>query len=259
MHRARLPGPRRLAVEPRIDVLPGGVRLRRRAARPPAAPRAGADRRALARRHRVAALRGDVPRARRTARRRRRHRATSRTARWERPPPPERMPTLDRDRSALAGAPPAAVRHARRGVRADAARRTRTSSPSRPRHLTVHGANQNEDGTYSWKFDNYVHAGHLLDLTPEEVRRALGATSRARCCSSPAPRAGTSPMIDERRSSVVSATPATCSSTKPATGSTTTNRRVPRSRRGLPASVRTGTRRRGGTDHDLNGVGGRVP
>ncbi len=24
------------------------------------------------------------------------------------------------------------------------------------RHLTVHGVNQNEDGTYSWKFDNYV-------------------------------------------------------------------------------------------------------
>lgn len=26
------------------------------------------------------------------------------------------------------------------------------------RQLTVHGANQNEDGTYSWKFDNYVRA-----------------------------------------------------------------------------------------------------
>lgn len=24
------------------------------------------------------------------------------------------------------------------------------------RHLTIHGVNQNEDGTYSWKFDNYV-------------------------------------------------------------------------------------------------------
>lgn len=24
------------------------------------------------------------------------------------------------------------------------------------RHLTVHGVNQNEDGSYSWKFDNYV-------------------------------------------------------------------------------------------------------
>jgi pimeloyl-ACP methyl ester carboxylesterase len=31
-------------------------------------------------------------------------------------------------------------------------------SPERARHLTIHGVNQNEDGTYSWKFDNYVRA-----------------------------------------------------------------------------------------------------
>ena len=31
-------------------------------------------------------------------------------------------------------------------------------SPERARHLTVHGINQNEDGSYSWKFDNYVRA-----------------------------------------------------------------------------------------------------
>ena len=29
-------------------------------------------------------------------------------------------------------------------------------SPVQARHLTVHGVNQNEDGSYSWKFDNYV-------------------------------------------------------------------------------------------------------
>jgi len=29
-------------------------------------------------------------------------------------------------------------------------------SPEQARHLTVHGVNQNEDGTYSWKFDNYI-------------------------------------------------------------------------------------------------------
>ncbi|MGB5093826.1 MAG: alpha/beta hydrolase [Parvibaculum sp.] len=28
-------------------------------------------------------------------------------------------------------------------------------SPERARHLTIHGVNQNEDGSYSWKFDNY--------------------------------------------------------------------------------------------------------
>src|SRR4029077_10725358 len=26
------------------------------------------------------------------------------------------------------------------------------------RHLTIHGVKRNENGTYSWKFDNYVHA-----------------------------------------------------------------------------------------------------
>ena len=29
-------------------------------------------------------------------------------------------------------------------------------STEQARHLTIHGSNQNEDGTYSWKFDNYV-------------------------------------------------------------------------------------------------------
>ncbi|MET0628239.1 MAG: alpha/beta hydrolase [Acidimicrobiia bacterium] len=43
-------------------------------------------------------------------------------------------------------------------------------SPEQARHLTIHGANQNEDGTYSWKFDNYVHSGLGLDLSPEETR-----------------------------------------------------------------------------------------
>lgn len=32
-------------------------------------------------------------------------------------------------------------------------------SPAQARHLTVHGTLRNEDGTYSWKFDNYVRAG----------------------------------------------------------------------------------------------------
>ena len=29
-------------------------------------------------------------------------------------------------------------------------------SEEQAQHLTIHGTNQNEDGTYSWKFDNYV-------------------------------------------------------------------------------------------------------
>ena len=39
------------------------------------------------------------------------------------------------------------------------------------RYLTVHGVSQNEDGTYSWKFDNYARSGSPVDLTPDELRR----------------------------------------------------------------------------------------
>ncbi len=42
----------------------------------------------------------------------------------------------------------------------EAYQRMKTENPhlsaERAHHLTVHGMNQNEDGTYSWKFDNYV-------------------------------------------------------------------------------------------------------
>ncbi len=42
----------------------------------------------------------------------------------------------------------------------DAYERMQTENPhlteTQARHLTIHGSYQNEDGTYSWKFDNYV-------------------------------------------------------------------------------------------------------
>ncbi|MEQ9519415.1 MAG: alpha/beta hydrolase [Parvibaculum sp.] len=41
-------------------------------------------------------------------------------------------------------------------------------SPERARHLTIHGVSQNEDGTYSWKFDNYVRAFSPAGFNPEE-------------------------------------------------------------------------------------------
>ena len=37
-------------------------------------------------------------------------------------------------------------------------------------HLTVYGVNQNEDGTYSWKFDNYVRAWPPADITQDELQ-----------------------------------------------------------------------------------------
>ncbi len=42
-------------------------------------------------------------------------------------------------------------------------------SPEQARHLTQHGVNQNEDGTYSWKFDNYVRSRPPHDLTAEQI------------------------------------------------------------------------------------------
>ena len=38
------------------------------------------------------------------------------------------------------------------------------------KHLTVHGSNQNEDGSYSWKFDNYTHVMAPYDMTMKQTR-----------------------------------------------------------------------------------------
>ncbi|MFT5889493.1 MAG: pimeloyl-ACP methyl ester carboxylesterase [Zhongshania sp.] len=37
-------------------------------------------------------------------------------------------------------------------------------SAEQARHLTIHGASQNEDGTYSWKFDNYCRRMAPMDI-----------------------------------------------------------------------------------------------
>jgi pimeloyl-ACP methyl ester carboxylesterase len=47
-------------------------------------------------------------------------------------------------------------------------------SPEQARHLTQHGVNQNEDGTYSWKFDNYVRAWPPYDMTDADVTQLWG-------------------------------------------------------------------------------------
>jgi pimeloyl-ACP methyl ester carboxylesterase len=43
-------------------------------------------------------------------------------------------------------------------------------SAEQARHLTVHGVNQNEDGTYTWKFDNYVRAFPPYDMSGRDVQ-----------------------------------------------------------------------------------------
>ena len=47
-------------------------------------------------------------------------------------------------------------------------------SPEQAMHLTRHGVRQNEDGTYSWKFDNYVRAWPPYDMTRDEIRYLWG-------------------------------------------------------------------------------------
>ena len=55
----------------------------------------------------------------------------------------------------------------------DAFRRMQSENPhlseEQARHLTIHGSNQNEDGTYSWKFDNYVRAHLPIGLDSDEL------------------------------------------------------------------------------------------
>ena len=48
-------------------------------------------------------------------------------------------------------------------------------SAEQARHLTIHGSNQNEDGTYSWKFDNYVRAFPPIGIPIEETWDMFGA------------------------------------------------------------------------------------
>ena len=68
-------------------------------------------------------------------------------------------------------------------------------SAEQARHLTQQGVNQNEDGTYSWKFDNYVRAWPPYDMS-YATSRSCGRRSPARRCWSTARRAG--PPIPRR-------------------------------------------------------------
>ncbi|HEV8586645.1 MAG TPA: alpha/beta hydrolase [Methylomirabilota bacterium] len=55
----------------------------------------------------------------------------------------------------------------------DAFRRMQEENPhltaAQARHLTEHGVNQNEDGTYSWKFDNYVRTFPPYDMSRRDI------------------------------------------------------------------------------------------
>lgn len=43
------------------------------------------------------------------------------------------------------------------------------------RHLTIHGVSRNEDGSYSWKFDNYLNVWPVFDLSPDQLAELWSA------------------------------------------------------------------------------------
>ena len=55
-------------------------------------------------------------------------------------------------------------------------------SPEHARHLTVHGVSQNEDGTYSWKFDNYVRAPFHRPVSRQRNPSTSGPALPVRHC-----------------------------------------------------------------------------
>jgi len=65
---------------------------------------------------------------------------------------------------------------------ADALQRMQEENPhlsaEHARHLTQHGVTQNEDGTYSWKFDNYLRSWAPLDMTRAQIQELW---ARIRC------------------------------------------------------------------------------
>jgi pimeloyl-ACP methyl ester carboxylesterase len=80
-----------------------------------------------------------------------------------------RMDEWIREQRALAGRLPR-----RYASIEDAFKRMQEENPhltaEQARHLTVHGITQNEDGTYTWKFDNYVRSWPPYDMSSRDIQ-----------------------------------------------------------------------------------------
>jgi pimeloyl-ACP methyl ester carboxylesterase len=48
-------------------------------------------------------------------------------------------------------------------------------TPEQARHLTIHGINRNEDGSWSWKFDNYLNVWPTVDLPQKDIESLWSA------------------------------------------------------------------------------------
>lgn len=85
----------------------------------------------------------------------------------------EAKPMADRLRSWIADKQQAARRHPRRYASfAEALARMQAENTflhdGQAEHLTRHGLSRNEDGSYSWKFDNYLNVWPQVDIKPDE-------------------------------------------------------------------------------------------
>jgi pimeloyl-ACP methyl ester carboxylesterase len=82
---------------------------------------------------------------------------------------PERMDEWIREQRGLSARMPrryASIEEAFRRMQAENPHLTAEQA----RHLTIHGVNQNEDGTYSWKFDTYVRAWPPYDMAGRDIQ-----------------------------------------------------------------------------------------
>ena len=93
-------------------------------------------------------------------------------------PPPDRLrrgPAYKRMQAWIAAMQTYAGRHARHYPSLETAvqrmqEANKHLSAAQAYHLTVHGTYRNEDGTYTWKFDNYVRAHSPYEFNMEEAR-----------------------------------------------------------------------------------------
>jgi len=86
---------------------------------------------------------------------------------------PERLRNWVVDKRAFAGRMPrryATIEDALHRMQAENAHLT----PEQARHLTLMGVAQNEDGTYSWKFDNYVRTQSPSDFSEADLQAIWG-------------------------------------------------------------------------------------
>lgn len=88
-------------------------------------------------------------------------------------PPDERMRRWIDDVRALSGRQP--KRYASIDEALDRMRdENKHLSEAQARHLTTHGLARNEDGSWSWKFDNYVRSFSPVDIGHDEVAALWG-------------------------------------------------------------------------------------